>query len=170
MRLLFLAIGALICVANSSMISQENGELGNQADDDSNREDDHGSNRRANQEPSAAITGPSRSPPIEGYEKIEGYYIRDNNDFQHPDLTLQRCADRCTNALKQFGYECKSFEYGYLGEYGHRCNLSHNNRATVEKIKFQAHKNFDYFERNSDTEIKMADTDSVHASIAREEI
>jgi len=53
MELLFLAIGALICVANCSEISREDGELGNRADDDnnSNREDDHGSNRRANQGP-----------------------------------------------------------------------------------------------------------------------
>merc|ERR1711872_46336 len=57
-----------------------------------------------------ATPAPSRSPEIAGYLRTERHYIRDNNNVGYEGLTHQQCADRCTNAFQQLGFECKSFE------------------------------------------------------------
>jgi len=105
---------------------------------------------------------PSRSPPIPGYERVERHYIRDNNNVGYEGLTHQECADRCTNAFQQLGFECKSFEFGFhVREGTNLCNLSDKNRLTVNKLKFQPHDSYDYFERILDTEIRIANPDAV---------
>jgi hypothetical protein len=116
-----------------------------------------------------ATAAPSRSPPIPGYERFERHYIRDNNNVGYEGLTHQECADRCTNAFQQIGFECKSFEFGFhVREGTNLCNLSDKNRATVNSKKYQSHDSYDYFERILDTEIRIANSES--PSITRGDI
>jgi len=112
-----------------------------------------------------ATAAPSRSPPIPGYERSERHYIRDNNNVGYEGLTHQQCADRCTNAFQQLGFECKSFEFGFhVREGTNLCNLSDKNRGTVNTRKFQPHDSYDYFERILDTEIRIANPDALDTS------